>query len=131
MKSYFKIWKPIKNNQVIQYHIINNYFDDIVHSEILEITLKLYNNNEFVKLIFDNFCSYRASKDFYATYNCDDLHKSSFWTMKNSDFLIDVVNSGRDKIPDTWIDAIRSYLIVTSENFIEIVSFDEPRIIIM
>jgi len=75
--------------------------------------------------------NYRTSKDFYATYNCDDLHKSSFWTMKNSDFLIDVVNSGRDKIPDTWIDAIRSYLIVTSENFIEIVSFDEPRIIIM
>lgn len=52
MKSYFKIWKPIKNNQVIQCHIINNYFDDIVHSEILEITLKLYNNNEFFKLIF-------------------------------------------------------------------------------
>lgn len=50
--------------------------------------------------------------------------------MKNSDFLIDVVNSGRDKIPDTWVDVIRSYLIVTSENFIEIVSFDEPRIII-
>ncbi|WP_103574768.1 hypothetical protein [Campylobacter concisus] len=67
MKSYFKIWKPIKNNQVIQYHIINNYFDDIVHSEILEIILKLYNNNELVVLFIDNICSYRVSSDYYAT----------------------------------------------------------------
>ena len=51
MKSYFKIWKPIENNQAIQYHAINNYFDNVVHSEILEITLKLYDKNEFVKLV--------------------------------------------------------------------------------